>query len=569
MVEVGGGVAAKISPPMIGLGLGDGLGRAAPRLPASRSSTTDGDEVGPGRHGRAVGARSRRDQGLLERAGGQPARSCHDGRLAAHRRPGAPRALRHGRVRRPAEGRDQARAATRSTPARCEAALERHPSVLEAAVVGLPDDHQGRGAGRGRAPGRRAPISTRSASRPGPAEHLAAYKVPQRFVAVDELPRTGTSKLAKQSLARPLLTAGRCAPIRSRPTGARVRDSGGVPVTRTVEVVLADEVVVPPAPDPFVSSFGLRSMTTSPSLVTSPCSGRGPSRRPGSPRRRTGRRSAAAWAFHFSVHVRPWPGLAGVEGVPALAASSIRGAAGRCRAGRRPGRGAGSARTGRCPGPGRRPTPPTKVAAPCWMAVWFLVVMAGMAKTNSATASPSAMTTPPMARVNVRGLRCSSRCDRAHARSIPCVHRPYRVVVAKPGLDGHDRGVKVIARALRDAGFEVIYTGLFQTPEQVAEAVLQEDADAVGLSVLSGAHMTLFPRVIGELADPGPRRRGRVRRWHRPARRHRRRSREAGRRRHLHPGVVDGRDHRLARADPRRPGARPEVSLADRSARVS
>ena len=77
-------------------------------------------------------------------------------------------------------------------------------------------------------------------------------------------------------------------------------------------------------------------------------------------------------------------------------------------------------------------------------------------------------------------------------------HR-YRVVVAKTGLDGHDRGVKVIARALRDAGFEVIYTGLFQTPEQVAAAVVQEDADAVGLSVLSGAHLTLFPRVIGEL----------------------------------------------------------------------
>jgi methylmalonyl-CoA mutase, C-terminal domain len=81
--------------------------------------------------------------------------------------------------------------------------------------------------------------------------------------------------------------------------------------------------------------------------------------------------------------------------------------------------------------------------------------------------------------------------------------RPYRVVVAKPGLDGHDRGVKVIARALRDAGFEVIYTGLFQTPEQVAEAALQEDADAVGLSVLSGAHMTLFPRVIDELEKRG------------------------------------------------------------------
>jgi methylmalonyl-CoA mutase C-terminal domain/subunit len=83
------------------------------------------------------------------------------------------------------------------------------------------------------------------------------------------------------------------------------------------------------------------------------------------------------------------------------------------------------------------------------------------------------------------------------------VERRYRVVVAKPGLDGHDRGVKVIARALRDAGFEVIYTGLFQTPEQVAEAAVQEDADAVGLSVLSGAHLTLFPRVVDELRNRG------------------------------------------------------------------
>ena len=81
--------------------------------------------------------------------------------------------------------------------------------------------------------------------------------------------------------------------------------------------------------------------------------------------------------------------------------------------------------------------------------------------------------------------------------------RPYRVVVAKPGLDGHDRGAKVIARALRDAGFEVIYTGLHQTPEQVAEAVVQEDADAVGLSLLSGAHMTLIPRVVDELKARG------------------------------------------------------------------
>ncbi|HET9728365.1 MAG TPA: cobalamin B12-binding domain-containing protein [Acidimicrobiia bacterium] len=81
--------------------------------------------------------------------------------------------------------------------------------------------------------------------------------------------------------------------------------------------------------------------------------------------------------------------------------------------------------------------------------------------------------------------------------------RRYRVVIAKPGLDGHDRGAKVIARALRDAGFEVVYTGLFQTPAQVAEAALQEDADAVGLSVLSGAHMTLLPKVVDELRERG------------------------------------------------------------------
>jgi methylmalonyl-CoA mutase C-terminal domain/subunit len=78
--------------------------------------------------------------------------------------------------------------------------------------------------------------------------------------------------------------------------------------------------------------------------------------------------------------------------------------------------------------------------------------------------------------------------------------RPYRVVVAKPGLDGHDRGARVIARALREAGFEVIYTGLHQTPEQIAATVVEEDADAVGLSILSGAHMTLFPRIIEMLA---------------------------------------------------------------------
>jgi len=80
---------------------------------------------------------------------------------------------------------------------------------------------------------------------------------------------------------------------------------------------------------------------------------------------------------------------------------------------------------------------------------------------------------------------------------------PHRIIIAKPGLDGHDRGAKVVARALRDAGFEVIYTGLHQTPEQIAETALQEDAEVVGLSSHSGAHMTLFPRVVEELRERG------------------------------------------------------------------
>jgi methylmalonyl-CoA mutase, C-terminal domain len=78
---------------------------------------------------------------------------------------------------------------------------------------------------------------------------------------------------------------------------------------------------------------------------------------------------------------------------------------------------------------------------------------------------------------------------------------PIRVVIAKPGLDGHDRGAKVVARALRDAGMEVIYTGLHQTPEQIVEAAIQEDAQAIGLSILSGAHMTLFRRVVELLKE--------------------------------------------------------------------
>ena len=81
--------------------------------------------------------------------------------------------------------------------------------------------------------------------------------------------------------------------------------------------------------------------------------------------------------------------------------------------------------------------------------------------------------------------------------------RPLRILVAKPGLDGHDRGAKVIARALRDAGFEVIYTGLHQTPEMIVEAALQEDVDAIGLSILSGAHLTLFPAILDRMKTQG------------------------------------------------------------------
>ncbi len=85
----------------------------------------------------------------------------------------------------------------------------------------------------------------------------------------------------------------------------------------------------------------------------------------------------------------------------------------------------------------------------------------------------------------------------------PKNERTLRIIVAKPGLDGHDRGAKIIARALRDAGFEVIYTGLHQTPEMIAAAAIQEDVDAVGLSIMSGAHMTLFPAVIDLLRQRG------------------------------------------------------------------
>jgi methylmalonyl-CoA mutase C-terminal domain/subunit len=92
---------------------------------------------------------------------------------------------------------------------------------------------------------------------------------------------------------------------------------------------------------------------------------------------------------------------------------------------------------------------------------------------------------------------------RAMSSTSSTTQSKIRVVVAKPGLDGHDRGAKIIARALRDAGMEVIYTGLHQTPEQIVETVIQEDADAVGLSILSGAHMTLVPRVLELLREQG------------------------------------------------------------------
>ena len=95
------------------------------------------------------------------------------------------------------------------------------------------------------------------------------------------------------------------------------------------------------------------------------------------------------------------------------------------------------------------------------------------------------------------------RAGRIFPTTLPNVAGKIRVVIAKPGLDGHDRGAKIIARALRDAGMEVIYTGLQQTPEQIVETAIQEDADAVGISILSGAHMTLVPRILEGLRENG------------------------------------------------------------------
>ena len=133
---------------------------------------------------------------------------------------------------------------------------------------------------------------------------------------------------------------------------------------------------------------------------------------------------------------------------------------------------------------------------------------------------------------------------------------PIRIVVAKPGLDGHDRGAKVVARALRDAGHEVIYTGLHQTPEQIVETAIQEDADVIGLSVLSGAHMTLFKKLVELLDGPRRPRHRRVRRRDHPRGRHP--AAQAGRGREgVHAGRDDHRDRGLG------PGQRADSSGVD------
>ena len=142
--------------------------------------------------------------------------------------------------------------------------------------------------------------------------------------------------------------------------------------------------------------------------------------------------------------------------------------------------------------------------------------------------------------------------------------RPIRVLVAKPGLDGHDRGAKVVAAALRDAGMEVIYTGLHQTPEMIATAAVQEDVDVVGLSILCGAHMTLFPRVTELLRDAGARRHPDHRRRHHSEGRHGRRSQRRGVGRALRPGHADDRPHRLhpRRGSPSGRGRKRDVAAA-------
>ena len=161
----------------------------------------------------------------------------------------------------------------------------------------------------------------------------------------------------------------------------------------------------------------------------------------------------------------------------------------------------------------------------------------------------------------------------AIADRISGVKRKLRILVAKAGLDGHDRGAKVVARALADAGYEVIYSGLHQTAEMIAAAAQQESVDAVGLSMMSGAHMTHFPAVLEALKARGARRRGPVRRRHR-ARRGRGGAEGAGRRRDLHARDVDAADRRLDRARAaaagrRSRGVRPRAAADGRSRSVA
>ena len=156
-----------------------------------------------------------------------------------------------------------------------------------------------------------------------------------------------------------------------------------------------------------------------------------------------------------------------------------------------------------------------------------------------------------MGAAGVRPGRARADHVQIHRHILTSVARKIRVVIAKPGLDGHDRGAKIIARALRDAGMEVIYTGLHQTPEQIVETAIQEDADAVGISILSGAHMTLVPRILDGLRENGAEDVLVVVGGTIPAD-DADELRERGRRRGLHPGRADGRDRRLpARRRPR------------------
>ncbi len=174
---------------------------------------------------------------------------------------------------------------------------------------------------------------------------------------------------------------------------------------------------------------------------------------------------------------------------------------------------------------------------------------------------------PPPSRFPLRA-DCPHAFPLGFRRMEAATARKIRVVVAKPGLDGHDRGAKIIARALRDAGMEVIYTGLHQTPEQIAETVIQEDADAVGLSILSGAHMTLVPKVVELLAGAGGRRRPGHRRRHDPGRRHPR-AEGARRRRGLHPGRRNRRHRRVHPGAGHRPPRRRLTGLERRLCRNS